>query len=213
MIVNKTKNEYDMFDFCLEDGTTKLDIYFVGNLDLYWSLSNINEFSNTYEMIITKENYRIYELFLTLYTDIKNCNVRKEYEDCIERCASLDELIEYKRSVEEYNNSLRLIAENDEQILFKNGVVEWHSDDFVYDNANVLKIIKQDEDSFIIRIESKEKEKHSRNVIRIANSGSRYKRFNVIFMEMYHKLQAYDPEDTQIHIEEYMYQKKIGKLV
>ncbi|MBQ4061085.1 MAG: hypothetical protein IJD46_03575 [Bacilli bacterium] len=213
MTVSKSKNEYNMYDILIEDGTKKLNIYFVGNLDLYWSLSNINEFSHTYEMLITKENYRIYELFLTLYNDIKNCNVRKEYEDCIERCTSLDELREYKRSVEECNNSLRLIEENGEQRLFKDGVVEWHSDDFAYDTANVLKIIKQDEDSFIIRIESKEKEKHSRNVVRFANSGSRYKWFNVIFMEMYHKLQAYDPEETQIHIEEYMYQKKIGKLV
>lgn len=213
MTVSKSKNEYNMYDILIEDGTKKLNIYFCGNLDLYWSLYDINGFQNPCEIVITKENYRIYELFLTLYNDIKNCNVRKEYEDCIERCTTLEELEEYKRSVIEYNNSLRVREENSEQRLFKDGVVEWHSDDFAYEDGHVLKIIKKDEDSFIIRLESNEKEVYGRYSIRIRNSRSGHKPFNMLFMEMYNKLQAYDSEETQIHIEEYMYQKKIGKLV
>jgi len=213
MTVSKSKNEYNMYDILIEDGTKKLNIYFCGNLDLYWSLYDIAGFQDPCEMIITKENYRIYELFLTLYSDIQNCDVRKEYADCIERCSTLEELREYKRSVIEYNGWLRVREESSEQRLFKNGVVEWHSDDFAYEAAHVLKIIKRDDDSFIIRLESNEKEIYGRYSVRIRNSRSGHKPFNILFMEMYNRLQSYDPEDTQIHIEEYMYQKKIGKLV
>lgn len=211
MVVSKSKNEDNMYDILLEEGSKRLHIYFCGNLDLYWSLYDINRRSETCEMVITKDNYRLYELFLILYNDIKNCNVRKEYEDCLDSCTTLEELRAYKRSVDEYNNALRLGEEMNDHRLFKNGVVEWHSDDFAYEDAHVLKIIKPDEDSFIIRIESNEKEYYGKNSIRIRNSRSGHKPFNVLFMEMYNRFQQYDPEDQQIHIEEYVYQKKIGK--
>ena len=48
--------------------------------------------------------------------------------------------------------------------------------------------------------------------VRIRNSGSRYGYFNVIFMRMYNKLCQYEPNFHQIHIEEYMYQKKLTKI-
>ena len=45
--------------------------------------------------------------------------------------------------------------------------------------------------------------------IRFRNSGSRYNPFNIIFMKMFNKLQEYNPEYHQIHIEELEYQKKL----
>ena len=49
--------------------------------------------------------------------------------------------------------------------------------------------------------------------VRIRNSGSRYNHFNVPFMRMYHRLCEYDYESNyhQIHMEEYLYQKKLIK--
>ena len=44
--------------------------------------------------------------------------------------------------------------------------------------------------------------------IRISNSGSRYEPFNTVFMSMYKKLKEYDFNNHQIHIEEYLYNKK-----
>ena len=45
--------------------------------------------------------------------------------------------------------------------------------------------------------------------IRFRNSGSRYDPFNIIFMRMFNKLQEYNPEYHQIHLEELSYQKKL----
>ena len=48
-------------------------------------------------------------------------------------------------------------------------------------------------------------------VVRFRNSGSSYDPFNIPFMKFFNKLQEYDPEYHQIHIEEVILQKKLTK--
>ena len=57
-------------------------ICFGGDLDLYWSINNINADDELdYETItITKSEYYIYNLFVKLYTSIVNCEVYKANE-------------------------------------------------------------------------------------------------------------------------------------
>jgi hypothetical protein len=47
--------------------------------------------------------------------------------------------------------------------------------------------------------------------IRFRNSGSTYDPFNIVFMKMYQRLQEYNPDYHQIHIEETIYQKTLKK--
>lgn len=81
MVIKKIPNDYNMFDIVFEDNSKRLNIFFCGNLDLYWSIYDLNNEKCVCEFLITKENYSIYELFLKLYNDVKLCNVRKEYDD------------------------------------------------------------------------------------------------------------------------------------
>ena len=47
--------------------------------------------------------------------------------------------------------------------------------------------------------------------IRFRNSGSTYDPYNIIFMRMFNKLQDYDPEYHQMHIEELVYKRTLKK--
>lgn len=70
---SKNMNNYDIFYITTNEG--KFIITFEGNLDLYWVYTpneNILNAPNEKEFTITKENYFIYQLFDSLYHEIKN---------------------------------------------------------------------------------------------------------------------------------------------
>ena len=67
-------------------------------------------------------------------------------------------------------------------------------------------MIANNKDSFKLTFTFKEKWTRS---IRFRNSGSSYQPFNILFMDVFNKLQEYDPNYHQMHIEEYAYQKKL----
>lgn len=192
MIVDKYKMDDGLYQIILDQDNKKLVITFGRNLDLYWSLIEENRKNDFSEILITKENYRIYSLFDELYERIKNCDVYTSYKDL--------------------NNDLKERRQHWKRDPFKNNMIEWHCDDAPYDESHVLKIIKKDEDSYLVRFEFSKKETFNllnRYSVRISNSGSNHNPYNIVFMDMFYKLQNYDLEDTQIYIEEYIYQKKL----
>ena len=65
MKVVKEANEFGL-DIFLKEEKKYVAITYNGNLDLYWSIhsENVNEDN---EFLITKENYRLYELFEQLF--------------------------------------------------------------------------------------------------------------------------------------------------
>ena len=73
-------------------------------------------------------------------------------------------------------------------------------------------MIKKEEDTFIVKFEkSKVEDIFLTYSVRLRNSGSRYDPFNLFFMRMYLNLVNYEPDFHQIHIEEYLWQKKLQK--
>ena len=73
--------------------------------------------------------------------------------------------------------------------------------------------IKYQEDKYIITFhQGKEDFGFPTYAIRFRNSGSRYEPYNLAFMNMYNSLSEYDPNYHQIHIEEYLYNKKLQKI-
>ena len=101
--------------------------------------------------------------------------------------------------------------------MFDGKTIEWHSDDDRYERSDCVKINKVDdtfvlefirpsitEDNFIYRTPGCIS-------IRFRNSGSTYDPYNMIFMRMFNKLQEYDPDYHQIHIEELTYRKTLKK--
>lgn len=208
MEITKIKNQSSSYNFYFKEENKELGIIFGGNLDLYWNLIkkekidlkpseifkyNSKEVKETF--IITKDNYFIYSLFEQLYNDIKECNIfnKDNYLG--------DEILYKERS--NYKE------------LFDGTTIKWHSDEEPYEIADRVKIEKI-EDTYVlefIRPELTEDKFPFRMInsvsIRFRNSGSRYDPFNIIFMRMFNKLQEYNPEYHQIHIEELEYQKKL----
>ncbi len=208
--ITKGKNEHGyIFTILTDEG--KFDISFAGNLDLYWGYvydGNLLEIPNVKKFKITKENYYLYSLFEELYEDIKNCNIFTLDESDIFFCETGEEIENRRIEIESLNDDLRKSESYNPNRLFRNGNIEWHCDDFPYEESSVVKIAKK-EDTFIVTFEkSKIKDIYLTYSVRFRNSGSSYAPFNMVFMKMYNKLIEYNPEYHQIHIEEYLYQKR-----
>ena len=226
-IIKEKVEREGCYNFSLKEGNKILKIIFGGNLDLYWYIYEFPETEKEYSMeeltkeikhtfIITKENYFIYSLFENLMDDIKNARIYipikpndyEEDEEDIWNIVSEDKM-------EEMNAYYK--KRSMYQKLFDGQNITWHSDDDEYSVANRV-TIKQLEDTFVLEFTSPEitEDKFFYRTpgsiaIRFRNSGSTYEPFNIIFMRMFHRLQEYNPEYHQIHIEELNHQKKLLK--
>lgn len=202
---NQIKTDFG-YTINIYDSNKILTITFGGNLDLYWySSSKEKKEVDTFE--ITKENYFLYSLFDILYNDIVNCNLFKVYDEELSFVNSIKELQKIYNRKKELN---KIFSEYEEYKRLYNGeYICWYSDDDSIEDANYVKIIK-DDDKYILEFFSNFKSNTLwlSNTIRFRNSGSRYMPFNMIFMEMYNSLCTSDYDENQIHIEEYLYKKK-----
>ena len=213
MIIKKIKNGYGSHNINLIDGNKMLSMWFCGNLDLYWTIYDAEKsiYDSTLEFMITKETYRLYELFDILYNRIKDCQVYKVDNMSIQNCRTMKELQNYLKRIKSANESLLINERKNPERLFKYNVVEWHCDEDSYKEGNVLKIIRHDEDSYLIRIEQRSKNLFNKGSIRFRSKCSKYQPFNSLFMDMFNELQSYNVDDPQIYIEEAIYRRKLEK--
>ena len=229
MNITEIETPYGYSDFHIEKDNQRLGIVFGGNGDLYWILDNSQIDPDTYEeyrkelespyqdkFIITKENYFIYQLFDELIQDIEDSRIylptinelelefnffgEEKRETSEDRC---------KRLNEEHKKYYRY------KLLFEDGVICWHSDEHIFEDADRVKIYRLN-DEIILEFSRPpvKKEEHIYRMpgttgVRFRNSGSTYDPYNVIFMRMFQRLQEYNPEYHQIHIEELEYQKRL----
>lgn len=206
--VEKIKYEKGyIFKITTDEGT--FSITFCGNLDLYFNYECekcILDVPISKTFVITKENYFLYLIFNKLYENIKNCNIY--YADSNNEIVDDEESDDFIFSREKLNNELREIEKDNPRRLFHDEVVDWHSDDYTYDETSRL-IIKKLEDEFEIKfIKGRTDVLSETFAVRICNSGSRHQPFNVLFMHLYNELIEYDPNFHQIHIEEILYEMK-----
>ena len=202
--INKIKDVegYDRFKITTENGS--FDIMFGGNLDLYWYYWPEEDFKDwplAKTFTISKENYFIYQKLDELYKNIKEQKPYRFKDENVSTVFDSSKLINESPSAQySYKN------------LFQNGIIKWYSDDAPLEEASMLEI-KFQEDKYIITFhQGKEDFGFPTYVIRFRNSGSRYEPYNFAFMNMYNSLSEYDPNYHQIHIEEYLYNKKLQKL-
>lgn len=191
---NKIKTDFG-YTINIYDSNKILTITFGGNLDLYWYLSSKEKKEvDTFE--ITKENYFLYSLFDILYNDIVNCNLFKVYDEELSFVNSIKELQKIYNRKKELNI---IFSEYEEYKRLYNGeYICWYSDDDSIEDANYVKIIK-DDDKYILEFFSSFKSNTLwlSNTIRFRNSGSRYMPFNMIFMEMYNSLCTSDYDEIK----------------
>jgi len=216
MEVTKQIGNQSGYDFYLKQDNKTLKIVFGGNLDLYWNLILSNEKGKYDEIeetfVITKENYYLYSLFEKLINDIKEANIFEpkypENEDdrfgitTEEECKLWNTRLKNRYFYDELYNSL-------------DDTITWRSDDEQYDYADRVKLSKIDDNIVLEFTRPKINQntygfRMSESIsIRFRTSGSRYDEFYVPFMRMFNKLQDYDPNNHQIHIEELNYNKKL----
>lgn len=195
-ITKKTKDDsYEVITVETDEGI--FQISYERNLDLYWSYfpkGNITLCDDIKEFTITKEEYFFYNELEKLYNSVKNCTPYSNYPyECDD-----------KAEIVPYNNG-----------LFKDGIISWYSDDFDMENASVLNIKKNDNETFTVSFKkSIDDGLFITFTVRMRNSGSRYHEYNTPFMSMFHNLcmQEYGM-NHQIHMEEYLFAQKriLGK--
>ncbi len=185
-------NGYDNFYIHTDDGT--FEISYQGVLDLFWRFIcpvRMLDSLAQYSVSITKENMYLYSLFDTLYDGIKN-----------------------DRFFGEERPYLAREIDGGKSSLFHDGVIEWHSDDNVYERASCVCIRKLDGEYEITFKKSKAETSRGEFFtfgVRFSTSGSRYGSYFIPFMKMYEALGKYPFGYHQIHMEEYLYEKSRQK--
>lgn len=202
----KDINGYDRFKIITNDGS--FDIIFGGNLDLYWSYwpkKNISDWHLSKSFTITKENYFLYQKVDELYIRIKE---RRPYQKV--------EKDDYETFLEELDLSNLNESKGTDYVyekLFQDDIIKWYSDDAPLEEASRIEIKKLEQTYTITFYQGKEEYDFPTYTVRFRNSGSRYHPYNFTFMNMYNSLSEYDPNYHQIHIEEYLYNKKSQKII
>ncbi len=174
------KRDYDInnnerFVIKTEEGNFK--IYYGSDLCLYWSCSipNGEEIKDKYTYTITDDNKRVYRIFSELYDAVTSKMPFKHFKT--------DEPEKY---VQYSDNS-----------LVKDGVIEWHSDDILYDAASYVQIEKNSEDNEFIITFNKSKMLYddlsafSTFTVMFGTGECRYAPYNATFIDMHKKLSEY----------------------
>ena len=209
--VNRISNPQfeNTYNYELRDNDKSMILSFQGNLDFYMSaISYKDNRDKKISFTITKENYAIYSLFDELFRDIEECNIFSVDETRLEFMDDEDEIKEYYERIERMNNDLKTYSAY--KRLIKRNLITWKSDDRDHGEPDFVKIYRG-EDAFYITFVRQSEELHMGTVVRFRNSGSSYDPFNIPFMKFFNKLQEYDPEYHQIHIDEVILQKKLTK--
>ncbi len=184
---------YKYFNMDTKEGT--FTISFENNLDSYWSFRpNVNflDSKENYEVEITKENYFLYQELEELYKSVKDGKIQtgRVYDD--------DGILEMNQREIDY--------------LYQDDSIYYLSDDFIPEEASSFRIIKEEDLFKIIFTKSHSKQYFNTFSVRIRNSGCRYGYFHILFMNLYNNLVKESKEEYhQIHLEEYVYKKKLEK--
>ena len=194
------------------NGKKKLTIEYAPNLDLYFVVEDTSEF------VITKEDYQIYELFSKLYETIISADVFNQSSFDYYMSEFLGHFNNKFISYEDYSKmndrKFEIIKKQDYHTnLVNEGKIVWKCDDYPRDSGPSFKISKCT-DIIKITFDKGDTEKQdlfhpkNRTTVRIRTSGSAYNYFYIPFMMLFKELKELVLID-QIHIEEYLYTKKL----
>ena len=196
----------------LTNGKKKLIIEYAPNLDLYFVVEDTSEF------VITKEDYQIYELFSKLYETIISADVFNQSSFDYYMSEFLGHFGNKFISYEDYSKmnerKFEIIKKQDYYTnLVNEGKIVWKCDDYPHDIGLSFEISKCS-DIIKITFDKGDTEKQdlfhpkNRTTVRIRTSGSAYNYFYIPFMMLFKELKEL-VLINQIHIEEYLYTKKL----
>ena len=181
--------------FSINNDTGNLKIFYYYGLDLCWTCNpKDNSDSDTCDIVISPCDSYIYTLIDEVYDSIFNNQPFKylKYDFAAKDLVFPEKIDNTKR-------------------LFKDGIIEWHSDDYVYNVGSVV-YIKKEEDKYIITIQKNKKcleGKYPFNGYTVTfGNNSRYNPYNVTFMNMFNKLRDHDFFVNQVNINNYSSEDK-----
>ena len=168
------RNNHARFTIKTNEGTFK--IFYGSDLCIYWSCSIPNDNAdNQYKYTITDEDRVVYNVFNGLYDSVISKMPFKHF------------------NTDDYNKYCQYSDNN----LFKDGKIEWHSDDMEYNVASFFQIEKDAENNCFIVTFNRSKVlcddigPFSTFTVMISACECRYDPYNATFMEMYRKLGDY----------------------
>lgn len=203
MIVTKRKSEVGTLDIRIEENEDKhLDVIFGGNGDIYWVYDNLEQLyaeeDSMYEAFtIPKEEINLYKIFNELYEDLVNCRIFiPETTELIpggikrdqERCKRNNEAL---KKDPRYN------------MLVKDGIITWYSDEEYREIAEIVRITKNDNGILLEFIrQSTIDDMNMKRMpgwysIRFRTSGSTYTPCDMVFWRHFNNLQHYQKEPIE----------------
>lgn len=213
MEIKKIKSQFGASDISICSGEKKFQLFFGGDLDLYWSCIDLSQETNdVVRFCVTKENYFLYSLVEDLYERVKDCRVFEVDDAELSFCETSEEVSELYKRKEQSNSYLKNFGSYKKLFDTSTGIISWHDDESIFEEGNVVNIIPGDEEFILEFVPGIKCDPYDMIGIRFRNSGSTYTPFNSVFMQMFNRLQEYDPDNHQIHIEEYLYDQKVKKI-
>ena len=180
--------------FSLKNESGNLKLFYFYDYDLRFSCDTPEKL-NTYNFEIGPNDSYVYTLIDETYDAISNHQPFK--------------YLKY-----DFDNKDLVFPENTDNSkrLFKNGVIEWHSDDCAYNIGSVFYIKKEDK-KYIITFQKGKAHLDRIDLfndftVTIGNS-SRYNPYNITFMNMFNKLRDYDFLVNQVNIGTYIPKEKV----
>ena len=158
---------YNIKDIYIRDGKKVLKIFYGDNGDLYFDIFGDRKINNdgfNYTSFLINCDDSLFTFFENLYDDIKEYLVFDS---------------------DRLNNHLRCMHANENLII--NEKIIFYSDSTYDDNANIMKISKN-EDSILLEFIDNPDDYIFGFGIRISNSGSKYKPFNICFMKLFNDI-------------------------
>ena len=166
-------------------------------------MCNLNENNSGYEIVTDSGSFKIYfgpDFNLYWVPCVKQKDLSKtsfEYtitDDDVFLCRLFDQLydsvVRQKHFIHSEEGILYKTLDESEHSLVKDGVIEWHSDDFSYDAASVLSIEKDDKANYHITFtrsknSSDDVSMFFTHAVQIRSVGSRYGVYAESFVDMY----------------------------
>ncbi len=187
--VNKYTDQFGiqiLLDF--EDGK-KMNIYYGGNLDLYFMPYSENKKDTYLFEINQKDNYDLYNIFNNMFNSV----------------------IEYKAIDGKVDKRFKKEEKYRKHPLVKDKMITWISDEAPEDVASSVNIFKQGNNICLFFNQGKDQLGMTATSVRFSTSGSRYDSFFVPFMDLYRNICATDFECHQITMDEYLLSLKERK--
>ena len=189
MVEIKRDNNLNFEVYSIRNDTGSFKIFYFYAMDLCFTCDSTNNDSDTYSVVISPNDKYIYTLIDEVYDSVSNNQPFKHLKyDFEAKNLVFPDKSDYSKK------------------LFKEGIIEWHSDDYAYSVGSIL-FIKKDDDKYIITFQKSKAYSegvypYTEYTVTISNN-SRYSPYNITFMNMFNKLREYDFLINQVNINSY----------